>query len=83
MFTATQMRKYVATTIQLLDMTESELRLLTDHLGHSVAVHKQWYRKSERTAKVTEKVTKRGSLLPLGKNSLLSIIGDQRCDRKC
>ena len=31
----------------------------------------------------TEEVTKSGSLLPLGKNSLLSKIGDQRCDRKC
>ena len=31
----------------------------------------------------TEKVTKSDSLSPLGKNSLLSKIGDQRCDRKC
>ena len=32
---------------------------------------------------ITEEVTKSGSLLPLGKNSLLAKIGDQRCDRKC
>ena len=31
----------------------------------------------------TEEVTKSGSLLPLGKDSLLSKIGDQRCGRKC
>ena len=30
----------------------------------------------------TEEVTKSGSLLPLGKNSVLSKTGDQRCDRK-
>ena len=31
----------------------------------------------------TEEVTKSGSLLPLGKTSLLSKIGDQRGDRNC
>ena len=30
-----------------------------------------------------EEVTESGRLLPLGTNSLLSKIGDQRCDRKC
>ena len=36
-----------------------------------------------KTLLITEEVTKSGSLLPLGKNSLLSKIGDQRCDGKC
>ena len=40
------------------------------------------YIENEVTRITTEKVTKSGSLLPLGKNSLLSKIGDQRCDRK-
>ena len=38
---------------------------------------------SRHTITITEEVTKSGSLLPLEKNSLLSKIGDQRCDRKC
>ena len=38
---------------------------------------------SGETTEISEEVTKSGKLLPLGKNSLLSKIGDQHCDRKC
>ena len=54
LLTATEMRKYLATTLQLLDMKESELRWATDHLGHTVDVHKKWYRLSNRTVELTK-----------------------------
>ena len=38
------LRKYLATTIQLLDMTGEELKMVADHMGHSVAVHTDVYR---------------------------------------
>ena len=38
------LRKYLATTIQLLDMTGNELQMIADHMGHSVAVHTDIYR---------------------------------------
>ncbi|XP_052251835.1 uncharacterized protein LOC127858672 [Dreissena polymorpha] len=52
--TATQMRKYLATTLQLLDMKETELRWITDHMGHTVDVHKKWYRLSNRAVELTK-----------------------------
>ncbi|WAR30017.1 hypothetical protein MAR_003585 [Mya arenaria] len=52
--TATQMRKYLATMLQLLDMSEPELRWITDHLGHSVDVHKKWYRVSNKAVELTK-----------------------------
>ncbi|XP_053380080.1 uncharacterized protein LOC123548959 [Mercenaria mercenaria] len=54
LLTATQMRKYLATTLQLLDMKQAELRWVTDHLGHTVDVHKKWYRLSNRTVELTK-----------------------------
>ena len=38
------LRKYLATTIQLLDMTGDELKMVADHMGHSVTVHTDVYR---------------------------------------
>jgi hypothetical protein len=52
--TATEMRKYLATMLQLLDMSEAELRWVTDHLGHSIDVHKKWYRMSNRAVEMTK-----------------------------
>jgi hypothetical protein len=54
LITATQMRKYLSTTLQLIDMTEAELRWVTDHLGHTIDVHKKWYRLSNRTVELTK-----------------------------
>ena len=39
--------------------------------------------KNKKNFRPTDEVTKSGSILLLGKNSLLSKIGDQRCDRNC
>ena len=54
--------------------------MLGDRILHAVTVSRNV---NKVKAGITEEVTKSGSLLPLGKNSLLSKTGDQRCDRKC
>ena len=38
------LRKYLATTLQLLDMNAEELKMIADHMGHSVAIHTDVYR---------------------------------------
>ncbi|KAJ8315158.1 hypothetical protein KUTeg_007308 [Tegillarca granosa] len=37
------LRKYMATTSQIMDMTADELKLVADHMGHSVAIHTNVY----------------------------------------
>ena len=54
LITSTRIRKELATTLQLLDMNEAELTWVTNHLGHSVNVHKQWYRQEESTMELTK-----------------------------
>ena len=41
---STALRKYFATTSQVLDMAPSELRMIADHMGHSVNIHTDVYR---------------------------------------
>ena len=38
------LRKHLATIVQLLDMTGDELKMVADHMGHSVAIHTDVYR---------------------------------------
>lgn len=40
--------------VQLLDMTEAEIRWVADHLGHSMDVHKKHYRLSDGTVEITK-----------------------------
>ena len=54
LITSTRIRKELATTLQLLDMNEVELTWVSNHLGHSVHVHKQWYRQEESTVELTK-----------------------------
>lgn len=54
LITATQLRKYLSTTLQLIDMTEAELRWITDHMGHTIDVHKKWYRMSHKTVELSK-----------------------------
>ena len=51
---STRIRKELATTLQLLDMTDAELTWVSNHLGHSVNVHKQWYPQEESTVELTK-----------------------------
>ena len=47
--TSTRLRKYVATVSQILDLQENELDWLARHLGHDIAVHREYYRLHEPT----------------------------------
>ena len=38
------LRKHLATTVQVLYMREDELKIVADHLGHSVSIHTDVYR---------------------------------------
>ena len=52
--TPTRTRKYLSTILQLLDMTESELTWVTNHLGHTKDIHKGWYRQGGSTIELTK-----------------------------
>lgn len=47
--TSTNLRKYVATISQLVDMNETEMGWLAKHLGHDIHIHKGFYRMQEST----------------------------------
>ena len=51
--TSTKVRKQLATVLQLLDLSKAELSSLADHLGHSMDVHRIWYRQEESTVELT------------------------------
>ncbi|XP_052261565.1 uncharacterized protein LOC127865682 [Dreissena polymorpha] len=39
-----EMRRYLATTAQILDMTGAELKMVADHMGHNINIHTDVYR---------------------------------------
>jgi hypothetical protein len=41
---STNLRKYIATVSQIVDMNKSEMGWLANHLGHDIHVHKEFYR---------------------------------------
>ena len=49
LITSTNLRKYVATISQLVDMNETEMGRLARHLGHNIHVHKDFYRLPDTT----------------------------------
>ena len=54
LLTPTRTRKYLSTILQLLDITESELTWVTNHLGHTKDIHKGWYRQEDSTIELTK-----------------------------
>ena len=52
--TPTRSRKFLATVLHLLDLSEAELTWITNHLGHTKDVHKGWYRKEDATIELTK-----------------------------
>ncbi|CAB4023564.1 hypothetical protein CGI_10009146, partial [Paramuricea clavata] len=50
---STNLRKYVATVGQLVDINESEMGWLANHLGHNIHVHKEYYRLPQSTLERT------------------------------
>ena len=47
--TPTNLRKHIATLSQLLNLQESELELLANHLGHDITVDRGFYQLPEDT----------------------------------
>ena len=54
LITSTRIRKHMATVLQLLDMNNAELEWVTEHLGHTLDVHKTWYRQQASTVEMTK-----------------------------
>ena len=52
--TTTRLRKYVATMMQLYDLNHNELDWLSNHLGHSMNIHKHHYRQHTATIEMGE-----------------------------
>lgn len=52
--TSTKLRKHVATMSQMLALTENELDLLANFLGHDIRVHREYYRLPEQTLQVAK-----------------------------
>lgn len=69
--TSTKLRKYVATVCQIVDMTNSELDWLANHLGHNIDVHRDFYRLQESTLELA-KVSKLLIAVDEGKASKLA-----------
>ncbi|XP_026291159.2 uncharacterized protein LOC113215712 [Frankliniella occidentalis] len=66
---ATQLRKNVATTCQLLALNEHELDVLAKFMGHDINVHRQFYRLSDDAIQLA-RLSKVFSLLDEGKLQL-------------
>ena len=47
--TSTNLRKYMATILQIVDMDANELGWLAKHLGHDIEIHREFYRMQEST----------------------------------
>ncbi|XP_065671564.1 uncharacterized protein LOC136089474 [Hydra vulgaris] len=54
LITPTRTRKYLSTTLQLLDINNSELLWLTNHMGYTKDVHQNWYRREDSTIELTK-----------------------------
>lgn len=54
LITPTRTRKFMSTVLQLLDMSDAELSWITNHFGHTINVHYQWYRREDATVELTK-----------------------------
>lgn len=50
--TSTRLRKHVATVTQLLNLSEGDMEQLSTFMGHSINVHKEFYRLSDNAFQV-------------------------------
>eukprot|EP00057_Strongylocentrotus_purpuratus_P015041 XP_011669515.1 PREDICTED: uncharacterized protein LOC100890715 isoform X2 [Strongylocentrotus purpuratus] len=50
----TKMRKYCGTVSQILNLSESQLDWLADHMGHDIRVHREFYRLNESTIELAK-----------------------------
>lgn len=54
LITSTNLRKYVATVIQMFNLTENETDWVARHLGHDIHVHRDFYRSHEGIIETTK-----------------------------
>ncbi|XP_074033508.1 uncharacterized protein isoform X2 [Leptinotarsa decemlineata] len=54
LITSTKLRKYVATTVQLFNLKETETDWLARHLGHDIRIHRDFYRLHESAVELTK-----------------------------
>ena len=52
--TATNMRKYLATIAQVMNLKENEMDMVASHLGHDLAVHRRYYRLQDSTIELSK-----------------------------
>jgi hypothetical protein len=52
--TSTKLRKHIATTSQILNLTDSELDMLANFLGHDIRVHREYYRLPQETLQLAK-----------------------------
>ena len=54
LITSTKIRKHMAAVLQFFDMNNAELEAVTEHLGHTQDVNRQWYRQKASTRELTK-----------------------------
>lgn len=55
LITTTNMRKYIATVSQIVDLdSKNELEWLANHMGHTLSVHRKYYRLQEQTLELAK-----------------------------
>ena len=52
--TSTKLRKYNATVSQLFDLNQGELEWLSNHMGHDLNIHKDFYRLHDSTIEIAK-----------------------------
>ena len=50
---STKLRKHVATVAQVIALNDGEIGHLSNHMGHSESVHKEFYRQQESLIETT------------------------------
>ncbi|XP_043224112.1 uncharacterized protein LOC122382612 [Amphibalanus amphitrite] len=52
--TSTNMRKYLATIAQIMNLSENEMDQIASHLGHDITVHRKYYRLPDSTVELAK-----------------------------
>ena len=69
---ATKLRKHIATMTQLFNLSENEIDILANFLGHDIRVHREFYRLPQETMQVA-KVSKPLLMMEGGKITQTSV----------
>ena len=75
--TSTRLRKYNATVSQLFDLNKGELEWLSNHMGHDLNIHKDFYRLHDSTIEIA-KVSR--LLMAIDSGSASQFVGIQLTD---